>query len=340
MRTVTPTDLSPAESSRRVTVGVVLVVGVAGILLGPFLAGLNAVVVALVVGIAVANLASRWFDPADQVTSFLIKRVLKAAVILLGAGIDLAIVADIGGPALATTALAVVVALVVAAGLGIRLGLAPRPATLIGVGTAICGASAIAAVAPVLRAKREEIGVALATIFTFNAAALILYPIIGGLVGMSDVAFGTWAGIGVHDTAASVATGFTHSDTAGEVATLVKLTRTLFLIPLILVVSAWEARGPNRTESGLQAIARSFPWFVVGFVVLALANTLGWLGGIGDVANDVAKLAIVFVVAAVGLTLRFSRVAAIGRPLFVTGFAASLAVGGLALAALGIFGIG
>lgn len=325
--------------SRLVTVAAVGVIGILGLLAGPLLPGVNAVVVALVLGFVYANLATALGPPDEGFVSFMLGRVLKGTVILLGAGINLAIVADIGGPALATTTLTVVVAIAATWAVGTRLGLERGPTTLIGVGTAICGASAIAAVAPVLRARKEEIGVALATIFTFNAAALVAYPLLGNLLGMSQVGFGTWAGIGVHDTAASVATGFAYGEVAGETATLVKLARTLFLVPLLLLVSARESRASDRSVRGLQTVARSFPWFVVGFVVLAVANTFGWLGPAGGLANGAARVAIVFVAASVGLTLRVARIAGIGKPLLVTGLAGSLVVGAVALLALTLLGL-
>jgi len=334
----TQTQIEPTTASQTKTLGSIAVIGTMSIFLAPYVPGVNAVVLALVIGIVVAN--SRLGDADDRVASFMLKRVLKATVIALGAGINLSIVTRIGGQALATTALSVVVALVAARVVGTKLGLTSRSAVLIGVGTAICGASAIAAVAPVIRAKKEEIGVALATIFSFNALALVLYPLVGAFLGMNQTAFGTWAGIGVHDTATSVATGFAFGAEAGEVATLVKLTRTLFLIPLILIIAIRETRGPDATRQGIRAIGQSFPWFVAGFVTLAVANTLGLLGQTGDLINDIAKLAIVFVVAVVGLTLRVSRVSAIGRPLFITGFISSFAVGAVALGALGALGIG
>lgn len=331
------TSTSPVGSSSRVvTAGVIVVVGGLGLILGPLVPVVNEVVVALVLGFLLANLGGSLGRPDEQTVSFMLGRVLKGAVVLLGAGINLAIVADIGGPALATTALSVVVAIAATWAVGTRMGLEGRPTTLIGVGTAICGASAIAAVAPLLRARREEIGVALATIFTFNAAALIAYPLLGSLLGMSQLAFGTWAGIGVHDTAASVATGFAYGTDAGEAATVVKLTRTLFLVPLILVVAA---RTTDVAGHGMRAVGRSFPWFVLGFVALAVANTLGWLGTLGTFASDAAKLAVVFVAASVGVTLRVSRMAAIGGPLVITGLVGSLVVGSVALLALRLLGV-
>ena len=170
----------------------------------------------------------------------------------------------------------------------------------------------------------------LATIFTFNAVALVTYPLIGVVLGLGQVDFGTWAGAGVHDTATAIATGFAYGDTSGEVATLVKLTRTLFLIPMIVVLATRvRHEGPS---GATRRISESFPWFVAGFVIMAFANTVGLLGSFGDPLNEIAKIAIVVVVASIALTLRFQRLARIGRNLAIAGMTTSLAVGLVALA--------
>ncbi|MDH3249803.1 MAG: putative sulfate exporter family transporter [Acidimicrobiia bacterium] len=318
----------------------VLVLGAAAQLIGPLINGINAVVVALVLGLLVVNVGGDRISLDDQVPTFLLKRALKFAVILLGAGIDLASIADVGLKAVGITAIAVVMAMAISWYLGRALGLVNRSALLIGIGTAICGASAIAAVAPVLKAKKEEVGLALATVFSFNAIALLAYPLIGAALGLSQVEFGSWAGIGVHDTASAVATGFAFGAEAGEFATLVKLERTLFLLPLLAIAVAMVQREDGGDVSRGSTLRKNIPWFIVGFVVLATANTFGWLGEVGGFLNDAAKLIIVFVVVAVGLTLRLSKVASIGKPLFYTGFAASLAVGAFALAAIVGLGVG
>jgi len=322
------------------TAFVVLVLGIAAQFIGPLINGINAVVVALVLGLLVVNVSGDRLELDDRVPTFLLKRALKFAVILLGAGIDLGSIADVGAVAIGIIVVAVALAMGISWWLGRALGLDDRSALLIGVGTAICGASAIAAVAPILEAKKEQIGLALATVFSFNAAALIVYPLIGAALGLSQVTFGTWAGIGVHDTASAVATGFAFGAEAGEFATLVKLGRTLFLLPLLAVAVLVVQREGGGSSSTGSTLRKNIPWFIVGFAALAAANTLGWLGEVGGFLNDSAKLIIVFVVVAVGLTLRISKVASIGRPLFLTGMAASLAVGVFALGAIVISPIG
>lgn len=312
----------------------VVALAVTSLLVGPSIDGVNAVVIALVLGVVTVNvIGSRW-DIDQSVPDFLLKRTLKIAVVLLGAGVDLNAVARVGTTAIAITAIAVATGMATSWWLGLRLGLEPRTAVLIGVGTAICGASAIAAVAPILRATKEELGLALATVFGFNALALLAYPVIGSALGLSQIAFGAWAGIGVHDTASAVATGFAYGPAAGEIATLVKLERTLFLIPLLVIAVVVARRQDLHDVTASGAVWNSFPWFIVGFVILAVANTLGYIGELGDIGVEVAKVLIVFVVVAVGLSIRWGRVSSLGRPLIITGLVASTAVGCLALLAI------
>lgn len=343
---------APSEEGRRwdrpLSVALILAVGVGSILVAPAIPGVNAVVVALAVGLLIANIGGALRPDAvaieETVSKFVLKRILKLAVILLGAGIDLALVATVGTGALVVITVSVLLAIAIAALVGPRAGLNGRSSVLIGVGTAICGASAIVAVAPVLQAKKHEIGVALGTILTFNALALITYPLVGNVFDFSPITFGTWSGVAVHDTASAVATGFALGPESGEVATLVKLTRTLYLIPIMVAVAGWVSIRRGATESTgtrtAQAVASSIPWFVFGFAVLAVLNTVGLLGGFGEALNDAAKILIVFVVATIGLTLRFSQVASLGRRLFITGFVASATIGVASLGLIYALGVG
>jgi uncharacterized integral membrane protein (TIGR00698 family) len=208
------------------------------------------------------------------------------------------------------------------------VGLSRETSMLIGVGTAICGASAIAAVAPIVKAKKEEVGLALGTIFIFNALALLTLPIIGLAAGMDSFVFGAWSGIAVHDTASAVATGFAYSPEAGEAATLVKLTRTLFLIPMVvflaLTYSLKESAEPG--ESVGSSVRKTFPLFVLGFVATATANTLGFLGDLGGTVAGVGRLLVVGVVVAIGLSLGVGKIRAVGLALAITGMVAAVTV--------------
>jgi uncharacterized integral membrane protein (TIGR00698 family) len=157
-----------------------------------------------------------------------------------------------------------------------RLGIGRDVGTLIGVGTAICGASAIAAVSPVIRAKSSAIAYAVSTIFLFNVAAVLIFPPLGHLLGLSQHSFGLFAGTAVNDTSSVVATASTYGPDAANYAVVVKLTRTLFIIPICLGLAALGRRGTTpATDAPRPSALRLIPWFLVGFLVAAAANSAG-----------------------------------------------------------------
>ncbi|MEX2547594.1 MAG: putative sulfate exporter family transporter [Chloroflexota bacterium] len=307
--------------------GWALVVGLAvlAFVLGEVIGPINAVIAALLLGILAGNGLSV-SDRTDGVSTFMLKRVLKFAIILLGAGIDASLLALVNLRSLGVILIVIVLGIVVSRLVGPRLGLSPDTSMLIGIGTAICGASAIAAVAPILRSKQEEIGLALGTIFAFNAAAMLTYPLLAHAFSLDPVLFGSWAGVGVHDTASAVATGFAYTAESGEAATLIKLTRTLFLIPLVVVLAVWVSRSDTDDTSLGKRITKSFPLFVLGFVAMAAANTLGLLGNVGSWISETGKLLVIGVVVAIGLSLKFAKIRALGPGLALTGLAAALVV--------------
>jgi uncharacterized integral membrane protein (TIGR00698 family) len=193
-------------------------------------------------------------------------------------------VVAIGGKAVVMIVVLMSLALLVAHTLGRLAGVPGRLATLIGVGTAVCGNTAITATAPVIHARDEEVSFAVATNTLFGTLAVFLYPLLGHWLAMSNAAFGTWAGTAVNDTSQVVATGFAFSDAAGKVATAVKLTRNALMGAVIVGVGLAYSRG-NRSNEARGSLAlrlkQSLPLFVVGFLVAALLNTFGavaWLG--------------------------------------------------------------
>jgi len=310
-------------------IGWIQVVGLAGLayVLSELIGPLNAVVAALILGLLAGNfflVAPR----ADAVATFMLKRVLKFAVILLGAGVNAGMLSQVNFSLVAIIVVAIGLAILVACLAGRLMGLSPGTALLIGVGTAICGASAIAAVTPILKSKKEDVVFALGTILIFNALALLILPVIALAIGMDSFLFGAWAGISVHDTAAAVATGFAYTAQAGETATLVKLTRTLFLIPLIVILAVFTSITDSETSNSPlgRSVMKTFPLFVLGFIATATANTVGLLGDIGGTISDIGRLLIISVVVAIGLSLKVTKIRAVGPALTITGLMAALAV--------------
>jgi len=145
------------------------------------------------------------------------------------------------------------------------LGLDANTKILIGVGTSICGGSAIAATAPVIEADDKEVAFAISTIFLFNIIAVFVFPALGHLMKMSDDQFGLWAGTAINDTSSVVAAAFSYSDSAGRYATIVKLTRTLMIIPVTLVLAFSRKRGAGKNAGSVE-LGKIFPWFVLGFL--------------------------------------------------------------------------
>jgi uncharacterized integral membrane protein (TIGR00698 family) len=167
----------------------------------------------------------------------------------MGAQLSLDQVLKTGASALLVVTTCIVLAIIVVRFISVRLGMSDRLGTLLGVGTSICGVSAIVATAPVIEAREEETALAVATITIFGIVAVLLYPLLGRLWGLSDTFFGTWAGTAVNDTSQVVATGFIFSPPAGEIATVVKLTRNLFLAPVMVTLS-WFCLKRHQTEKG------------------------------------------------------------------------------------------
>lgn len=217
---------------------------------------------------------------------FALQRLLRLGIILLGLRLSLQDVAATGLTALILVVICISAALALAYIAGRLFKVPPKLAALIGVGTAICGNTAIVATAPVIEADEEEMGFAVATITLFGMLAVLLYPLIGHWIGLSGRAFGLWAGTAVNDTSQVVAVGAMYSELSLDVATIVKLTRNTLMAPLLVLFGLFYSRGLKREMSAKAAEASRFNWkklvpgFVVGFLLAALLRTLGVAIGI------------------------------------------------------------
>ncbi len=265
---------------------------------------IGAPIIAILIGVALANIA-----PARRVSAALRTKevsgyALRAGIVLLGTTLDLGDVVRTGMASLPLLAVTLTLGLAFPLLVGRRMGVDWRMRCLIGVGTTICGASAIAAVAPVLRAKSEEIAYSISVIFFFNMLAVILFPIFGHAMGLSDDGFGLWAGTAVNDTSAVVAAGFAFSKVAGAYATVVKLTRTTLIIPMVLglgLMMPWLDPAPGGEAPLAKRLVKAIPWFIGMFIVASLINTLGLVGGAAPVLQSLARFVLVVALAAVGL---------------------------------------
>jgi uncharacterized integral membrane protein (TIGR00698 family) len=225
--------------------------------------------VALLAGIA---LALGFGNPHVKRTRSLTPHLLAASVVGLGAGMNLVQVAKVGLAGFEYTMIGIAATLALGLWVGRRLRVAVDSSTLIAVGTAICGGSAIAAAAPAIRARDESTSVALATVFVLNATALLIFPALGHLLALPERAFGLWSALAIHDTSSVVGAAASYGRDAELVATTTKLARALWIVPVTLVIGAVAARRTPRGE-GVASRKPRRPWFVLGFLAAAAVVT-------------------------------------------------------------------
>jgi uncharacterized integral membrane protein (TIGR00698 family) len=266
---------------------------------------LGASIIALFMGTLINSFFHpKWIQPALKFTS---KKVLKAAIILLGASLSISTVISVGK--MTFFVMIFTFAMCFGGGYFVRklFGLNWKLGNLISAGTGICGGSAIAAIAPVIDADDKDIAFAMSSTFLFDMVMVALYPIMGRLLGMSDIAYGIWAGTSVNDTASVVASGYAFSEVAGDFATMVKLTRTLAIIPTVLVFAYIGVRMKQKelqaeTGSKKVKISKIVPWFICGFLALALLNSVGCIPAeVSGTIKSVSKFLMVTALAAIGL---------------------------------------
>ena len=306
----------------------VAVLGTFGWFLGPYVPLAGAPLVALAAGAVLRN-AFRLPDSWRPGLEFTMKRLLRVAIVLFGATLSLAEILATGTGALVLIAVTVVAALGLTYLFGTWLRAPSRLVGLIGVGTAICGATAIITVGPLLQSSADEIAFAVATIFLFNALAVAVYPVLGHLLALPDRLFGLWAGTAIHDTSSVLAAAYAYSDSAGQVATVVKLTRTLMLVPLVLAIAlavSYREMGKGRGAAVRVRLGAIFPWFVLWFAGAALLHSLGILPpALVRALGVTGKFLVVAVMAAVGLGADAALMRRLGaRPLLIGLFAAVL----------------
>ncbi|MET7992030.1 putative sulfate exporter family transporter [Amycolatopsis sp. NPDC005232] len=256
------------------------------------------------------------------------KPVLQLSIVVLGTGLSLQEVVRVGVQSLPVMLGTLTVALGGAWLLGRRLGIDRDTRTLIGVGTGICGASAIAATTAVIKPKQTDVAYAIGTIFTFNIAAVLLFPPLGHLLGMSSHSFGLWAGTAINDTSSVVAASFAYGGDAGSYGIVVKLTRTLTLIPIVIVLAFLTARREARQNAGGAGFSiRTMPWrrivplFLVGFIAAAALDSLGVVPASWHPAlSTLGTFLITTALAGIGLSLRLADMRRAGpRPLLLGG---------------------
>jgi uncharacterized integral membrane protein (TIGR00698 family) len=240
---------------------------------------------------------------------------LQLGVIALGAGMNLDTVLRVGVNGALVTATGLAITVTLGLSLGRWLGVEKDTSLLVAVGTGICGGSAIAAVSSVIRPKDHETSIALAVVFVLNAIALVLFPMIGHLAGMSETLFGRWAALAIHDTSSVVGAGLAYGSIALTVATTTKLARALWIVPVTLATAVMR---PTPSESGSLKDVK-WPWFILGF--LAVAALVTWVPSLAVYGPPVAlagKRSLLVALFLIGLSLSPKALVKVGpRPFFL-----------------------
>lgn len=203
------------------------------------------------------------------------KKLLQYSIIFMGFSLPIATVASTGVSSLKISLPTITVAFLAAVIFGKVFHLKSHLRTLIGFGTAICGGSAIAAAAPIIEADEEEIALSMSTIFFFNILAVFIFPLLGHLWHMSNFHFGLWSGTAINDTSSVVAAGFSYSKAAGEMATIVKLSRALMIVPVCLLLIGLKLYRTKQQGSQKGMLKKIVPWFIVWFIVASILSSIG-----------------------------------------------------------------
>ena len=299
---------------------------------------IGASVIALFIGMII----NHFYQPNSTTTPgirFTSKKILKFAIILLGASLNITTVLTVGKFSLTVMVFTLATCFGLGYLIGKALGLNWKTSSLINAGTGICGGSAIAAIAPVIDATDMDIAYGLSATFLFDMIMVVVFPILGRRLGLSDAAFGLWAGTAVNDTSSVVATGYAFSEAAGDFATMVKLTRTLAIIPTVLVFAAisMHLKKKEATAKGASVkvnMKSVFPWFILGFLAMSGLTSLGLIpAALASTLKTISKFLMVAALAAIGLNTNFKALCKSGAKPMLHGFIISLLV---VLVAIGV----
>lgn len=293
---------------------------------------IGASVLAMLIGMALHPIVKRMLSSFVGI-DFVAKKLLKLSIILMGASLSLTQVVEVGKFSL----IVMVFTLATAFGFGNLIGkwfkMDWKLSNLISVGTGVCGGSAIAAVSPTINAKDEDIAYALSTTFIFDVVMVILFPIAGRFFEMTDLGFGLWAGTAINDTSSVVAASYAFSEIAGNYAVIVKLTRTLAIIPIVIIYSVINQRVEytnNTVQDGASNklnLTNVFPWFILFFLFMVVLRSTGFVSAdMGSSLSTISKFFMVMSLGAIGLRTNFKAVAQNGFLPMVHGFIISILV--------------
>ena len=293
-------------------------------------------VIAMFIGMIVNHFIGKnsFFASGIKFTS---KKILKFAIILLGLSLNINTILHVGKMSLVVMIFTLATCFGGGYFIGKALGLNWKLSNLISAGTGICGGSAIAAIAPTIDADDSDVAYAMSATFLFDMAMIVLFPIMGRAIGMSAEAFGIWAGTAVNDTSSVVVTGYAFSEAAGDFATMVKLTRTLSIIPTVLTFALIQMSlkkkeaiksGENEKEIKTNfSFTKIFPWFILGFLAMSIVASIFTIPTeIVATTKSVSKFLMVCALAAIGLNTSFKDMKKSGIKPMIHGFIISALV--------------
>lgn len=333
--------------------GILLCIGLAvpASLLGGQFPVIGGPVFAILAGMILAPLVKR-YEPFGAGIKFTSKKILQYAVVLLGFGMNLEVVMQTGKQSLPIIICTITTSLVIAYILHRALDIPGNISTLVGVGSSICGGSAIAATAPVIDADEEEVAQAISVIFLFNILAALTFPALGAAIGFSTTsgeAFGIFAGTAVNDTSSVTAAASTwdsiyHLGTQTlDKAVTVKLTRTLAIIPITLVLSFWQMRKAKKSgeaQGGTFDIKKIFPFFILFFILASVVTTVFALPAtVTAPIKELSKFFIIMAMAAIGFNTNLVKLVRTGgKPIFM-GLCCWIGIAGVSLLIQHVLGI-
>lgn len=335
-----PSATNGGAASRVLSVLPGLGVATALAVFGTFVAWVEPVLAAPICAVVVGVAIGQFLSPAGRARlapglDFASHRILQISIVVLGTQLSVHEVATIGASSIPVMLATLVACGVMAFFVARALRIDEELGTLIGVGTAICGASAIAAVSSIIRPKSSNVSYAVSTIFFFNILAVLVFPPLGHLLHLTQQEFGLFAGTAVNDTSSVVAAANSYGAVASNHAIVVKLTRTLMIIPVCLVLALIMARRGNPLEQKPGLVARTtrmVPWFLIGFLICAAATSIGLVPASSKGAlAQVATFAIAIALGAIGCSTDLRALAKTGLRPMLLGLILSLTVAATSL---------
>ncbi|ATD31819.1 YeiH family protein [Macrococcoides bohemicum] len=310
--------------------GVILcsIIAVIATLLGQLFPIIGGIIFSIILGIIISN-AIKLPDQYQPGIKFASKKILQYAIIVMGFTLNLRVVVEMGLSSLPITLTTITAALLTSLWLGKVMNIGENIRTLIGVGTAICGGSAIAAASPIVDAKEDEVAFSLSTIFLFNIIAVFIFPVIGHTIGLSDIGFGHFAGTAINDTSSVVAAGYAYSETAGDTATIIKLVRALMIIPVCLILVMVQLK---KSEKRAFSIKKVFPWFILYFFLASVVTSIINLPeAIISYIKMLSTFMISIAMAGIGLSVSIKQFRSIGIKPVLLGASVWFVVAGISL---------